>query len=133
MDRRPGTAAGEVKDLAQETARATDDIARLVTAIQTDSAAAVEATRQTSDIIARINDYQTTIASAVEEQSATTAEMGRNVTAAADASGHIGTQTTAAASAAARTGTGVDQVNEAVTDLIDVTDGLRHSVTAFTL
>lgn len=60
--------ASEVKDLAQETARATDDISKRVEAIQTDTTNAVAAIGEISQIIARINDYQLTIASAVEEQ-----------------------------------------------------------------
>ena len=64
--------AGEVKDLAQETAKATEDIARRVEAIQADTAAAVGAIGEITAIIAQVNDYQLTIASAVEEQTATT-------------------------------------------------------------
>ena len=71
--------ANEVKELAQETARATEDIARRVEAIQGDTAGAVEAIGEIATIITSINDYQLTIASAVEEQTATTNEMARNV------------------------------------------------------
>jgi methyl-accepting chemotaxis protein len=71
--------AGEVKDLAQETARATDDIARRVEAIQADTTLAVDAIGKISAIIARVNDYQVTIASAVEEQTASTGESSRTV------------------------------------------------------
>ncbi|GIH98720.1 methyl-accepting chemotaxis protein [Planobispora takensis] len=59
--------AGEVKDLAQETARATEDIARRVEAIQADTAGAVQAIADVAGVIAQIDDYQTTIAAAVEE------------------------------------------------------------------
>ncbi|NNJ60759.1 MAG: methyl-accepting chemotaxis protein [Dactylosporangium sp.] len=72
--------AAEVKDLAQETARATEDISHRVEAIQADTRSAVGAIGEISQIIAQINDYQVTIASAVEEQSATTNEMNRNIT-----------------------------------------------------
>jgi methyl-accepting chemotaxis protein len=71
--------ANEVKDLAQETAKATEDISHRVEQIQVDTEAAVAAIAEISGIIARINDTQSTIASAVEEQTATTNEMGRNV------------------------------------------------------
>ena len=81
--------AGEVKELAQETARATEDIARRVEAIQSDTQGAVAAMGRSRSIIASINDYQLTIASAVEEQTATTQEMSRNVTQAATGSGEI--------------------------------------------
>jgi methyl-accepting chemotaxis protein len=71
--------AGEVKELAQETARATDDISRRVQAIQADAGAAVAAISRIGEIIASINDFQVTIASAVEEQTATTQETSRTV------------------------------------------------------
>ena len=67
--------ANEVKELAQETAKATEDIARRVLAIQGDTTAAVNAIGEISTIVAQISDRQTTIASAVEEQTATTNEM----------------------------------------------------------
>ncbi|MFB9378269.1 methyl-accepting chemotaxis protein [Kineococcus gynurae] len=72
--------AGEVKELAQQTARATEDITSRVSATQSDTAAATEAISEISEVIARIDALQTTIAAAVEEQSVTTAEMVRNVT-----------------------------------------------------
>ena len=83
--------ASEVKDLAQETAKATEDISRRVNAIQADTTNAVAAIGEISRIIARINDYQVTIASAVEEQTATTSEMNRNVNEAAIGSAEIAT------------------------------------------
>ncbi|WP_018680348.1 methyl-accepting chemotaxis protein [Actinokineospora enzanensis] len=86
--------AGEVKDLAQETARATEDIARRVEAIQADTSAAVSAIADINGIIGQINQHQLTIASAVEEQEATTGEMNRSLAEAAagssDISEHIG-------------------------------------------
>ena len=85
--------AGEVKELAQETGKATEDIGRRVEAIQLDTEAAVAAITQIAGIISQINDSQSTIASAVEEQTATTNEMGRNVaqasTGAASIAGNI--------------------------------------------
>ena len=83
--------ANEVKDLAQETAKATEDISHRVEQIQVDTEAAVTAIAQISSIIARINDTQSTIASAVEEQTATTNEMGRNVQGAAAGAERIST------------------------------------------
>ena len=81
--------AGEVKELASETARATEDITRRVEAIQADTTGAVAAIGQIATIIASINDYQLTIASSVEEQTATTNEMSRGVAEAATGSGDI--------------------------------------------
>jgi methyl-accepting chemotaxis protein len=71
--------AGEVKDLAQETARATEDISRRVAAIQADTEGAVSSIERISNVIAQISDFQATIAAAVEEQTATTDEMSRTV------------------------------------------------------
>jgi methyl-accepting chemotaxis protein len=76
--------ASEVKDLAQETAKATEDIVRRVETIQADTSGAVAAIGEISAIIERINDIQLTIASAVEEQTATTQEMNRTLSDAAD-------------------------------------------------
>ncbi|WP_163276631.1 methyl-accepting chemotaxis protein, partial [Cellulomonas iranensis] len=75
--------AGEVKELAQQTSRATDEISRRIEAIQSDSRGAADAIREIAQIVGSINDYQMTIASAVEEQTATTNESGRNITEAA--------------------------------------------------
>ncbi len=75
--RRQGFAvvANEVKELAKETARATEDIGRKIEAIQGDTTGAVTAIAEISEVIGRINDIQTTIASAVEGQTATTNEI----------------------------------------------------------
>jgi methyl-accepting chemotaxis protein len=81
--------AGEVKELAQETARATEDVTERVAAINADTARAVTAIDAISARIAQVNDYQTAIAAAVEEQAATTAEMARNISEAAGGSRDI--------------------------------------------
>jgi methyl-accepting chemotaxis protein len=101
--------ASEVKELAQETARATEDISRRVEAIQADTAGAVEAISRISTVIGEINDFQATIATAVEEQTATTNEMNRNVAEAAN-----GTQGIAAAISGLAAGT--QETNQRVTD-----------------
>ncbi|MEM1033208.1 MAG: methyl-accepting chemotaxis protein [Myxococcota bacterium] len=75
--------ANEVKELAKETAKATDDIAAKIDTIQRDTEGAVVAIGDITDIINQISSIQTTIASAVEEQTATTGEMARNVAEAA--------------------------------------------------
>ncbi|WP_229072292.1 methyl-accepting chemotaxis protein [Actinoplanes sp. DH11] len=81
--------AGEVKELAQETARATEDVTARVAAIEADTARAVTAIDAISSRIAQVNDFQTAIAAAVEEQAATTAEMARNISEAAHGSRDI--------------------------------------------
>ena len=71
--------ANEVKELAKETAKATEDISRKVEAIQSDSKDAVDVIVRIGEVINRIHDISTTIAGAVEEQNATTNEMARNI------------------------------------------------------
>jgi methyl-accepting chemotaxis protein len=75
--------ANEVKELAKETARATEEIGQKIEAIQINTVAAVRAIAEVSGIINQVNDISGTIASAVEEQTATTNEIGHNVTNAA--------------------------------------------------
>ncbi|EYR63684.1 chemotaxis protein [Actinotalea ferrariae CF5-4] len=123
--------AGEVKELAQETARATEDIARRVESIQSDTTGAVQAISQISEIITSINDFQTTIASAVEEQTATTAEMNRNVTQAAAGSGEIAANIAGVAGAADLTTQGVTQSREAVDSLARMSTELKSLVAQF--
>jgi methyl-accepting chemotaxis protein len=95
--------ANEVKELAQETAKATEDIARRVLSIQGDTTAAVAAIEEISAIVAQISDRQTTIASAVEEQTATTNEMSRSVQEAAGGTTEIATNITGVSTAAEST------------------------------
>ena len=71
--------ASEVKTLASQTAKATEDIAAQVGAIQGSTAEAVGAIRQISDVMGDISRFTSTIAVSVEEQSASTQEIGRNV------------------------------------------------------
>ena len=124
--------AGEVKELAQETARATEDIARRVEAIQGDTTGAVHAIGEISQIVARINDYQLTIASAVEEQTATTTEMSRSVAEAATGSGEIATNITGVATSSEQSTQVLQQVEGAVRDLARMSAELRERVGAFT-
>ncbi|MEU0557776.1 methyl-accepting chemotaxis protein [Dactylosporangium maewongense] len=123
--------ASEVKDLAQETARATEDISRRVQAIQDDTSGAVAAIEQVSAVIARISDFQTTIASAVEEQTATTSEMSRSVTEAAAGTGEIAQNITGVAEAARLTSTGVTESEQATVDLARMSGELTDLVHTF--
>ena len=125
--------ANEVKELAQETARATEDIARRVETIQGDTTEAVDAIGQISAVIAQINDFQATIASAVEEQTATTNEMNRNVADAATGSGQIAMNISGVADAAGSTSEGVAQAQHTVTELARLSDDLAEMVGRFTV
>jgi methyl-accepting chemotaxis protein len=109
--------ANEVKELAKETAKATEDISQKIEAIQSDTRGAVEAIGQISAIINQINDIQNTIASAVEEQTATTNEIGRNVAEAAKGSGEIAQNISAVAMAAASTTQGAADAQTATAEL----------------
>jgi methyl-accepting chemotaxis protein len=123
--------ASEVKDLAQETARATEDISRRVETIQTDTSGAVTAIEEISRVIARISDFQTTIASAVEEQTATTSEMNRSVSEAATGTGEIAQNITGVAEAARLTSEGVTQSQQATTELSRMSAELSQLVSGF--
>ena len=123
--------ASEVKDLAQETARATEDISRRVQAIQSDTSGAVLAIEEISNVIARISDFQTSIASAVEEQTATTAEMNRSVSEAAGGSGAIAENITGVAEAARLTSQGVTQARQATDELARMSSDLTALVGNF--
>jgi methyl-accepting chemotaxis protein len=123
--------ANEVKELAQETARATGDIARRVEAIQQDAAGATAAIGEITAIIGRIDDFQATIASAVEEQSATTAEMNRSVTEAAAGSGAIAGAIGGVAAAAAMTTEGVGQTQLAAGQLARMSSELQTLIGRF--
>jgi methyl-accepting chemotaxis protein len=123
--------ANEVKELAQETARATEDIGRRVETIQTDTASAVVAIAEISTVIARMNDFQTTIASAVEEQTATTNEMSRNVSEAATGSSEIAANISSVTQAAETTSGGVQDTQVAAADLSRMSRELQSLVSAF--
>ncbi|SNS60391.1 methyl-accepting chemotaxis protein [Geodermatophilus pulveris] len=123
--------ANEVKELAQETAKATEDIAKRVQAIQGDTTAAVTAIEQISTIVAQISDRQTTIASAVEEQTATTNEMSRNVSEAAAGASEIARNVTGVAQAAQETTTGATNTSAAAGDLSRMSAELQELVGRF--
>jgi methyl-accepting chemotaxis protein len=124
--------ANEVKELAQETAKATEDIAKRVLAIQGDTTAAVAAIDEISTIVAQISDRQTTIASAVEEQTATTSEMSRSVQEAAGGTGEIAANITGVSSAADSTTQALTQTRVAVDELSQMAAELRATVGRFT-
>jgi len=123
--------AGEVKELSQETARATEDISRRVEAIQADTTSAVAAIADVTQVITQISDYQTTIASAVEEQTATTNEMNRSVSEAAAASGQIAANIGNVADVARDTSASVEQSQQAANELEEVSRKLQTLVAGF--
>ena len=123
--------ANEVKELAKETAKATEDIGRKIDTIQGDTAAAVKAIEEVRGIIGQVNDISTTIASAVEEQTATTNEIGRNVAQAAAGATDIARNITGVAESARNTATGATQTQAAAGALSQMAGELQHMVTQF--
>ena len=123
--------ANEVKELAKETAKATEDISRKIEAIQADTKAAVDAIGTISGIINQINDISNTIATAVEEQNATTNEMARNVSEAAGGSGEITKNIAGVAEAAQSTTRGASDTQKAAQQLVETSRLLSALVEQF--
>jgi methyl-accepting chemotaxis protein len=123
--------ANEVKELAKETAKATEDISCKIEAIQTDTKAAVTAIANISEVINQINGISNTIATAVEEQNATTNEMARNVSEAAHGSGEITSNIAGVAQAAESTSQGANDTQKAAQQLVQTSAELRRLVEQF--
>ena len=109
--------AGEVKDLAQETAKATEDISRKTSAIQATTGDVAEAIGRIGAVVNQINELQTTIAAAVEEQSVTASEISRNVGQIATGSGDIARNISEVAAAAGATAQGAGMTQQSATQL----------------
>jgi len=123
--------ANEVKELAKETAKATEDISQKIETIQTDTKGAVDAIQQITAIINQINDISNTIASAVEEQTATTNEIARNVGEAAKGSSQIAENVVAVATAAKSTTEGATNTQTAAQELARMAAELQRLVGQF--
>ena len=123
--------ATEVKELARETAKATEEISHQIEAIQADSRGAVEAISEISTIINKINDIQNTIASAVEEQTVTTREIGRSVNEAATGTSEIARNILDVASAARNTSEGLHTIKRSAAELSRMSSSLQELVSRF--
>ncbi|GLX99973.1 hypothetical protein Acsp01_03530 [Actinoplanes sp. NBRC 101535] len=123
--------AGEVKELAQQTAKATEEITERIGAIQDSSNSAAAAIGEITQVIQRIGDYTTTIASAVEQQTATTGEMSRSVADAATSSGNVARTVSGVAEVAAATAEGARATQQAATDLTRLAGDLTLLVNGF--
>src|SRR5208283_1967811 len=123
--------ANEVKELAKETAKATEDISRKIRAIQTDTREAVDAIGTISAVIDQVNGISNTIATAVEEQNATTNEMARNVSEAAHGSGEITNNIAGVAQAAESTSHGAGDTQKAAQQLVQTSAELRRLIEQF--
>jgi methyl-accepting chemotaxis protein len=125
--------ANEVKELAKQTATATEDISQKIEAIQADAKSAVEAIASIGGVIGHVNDISGTIATAVEEQSATTAEMSRNVSEAARGSGEVAQNIQGMSQAAQSTAQGATDSQKAAKSLAEMSTQLRELVGQFNL
>ena len=123
--------ANEVKELAKETAKATEEIGLKIDAIQRDTKAAVSAIGEISSIINQISDVSTTIASAVEEQTATTNEIGRNVSEAAKGTTDISANISGVAAAAQNTTQGAMDTQRAAVALNEMAASLQAQISHF--
>ncbi len=123
--------ANEVKELAKETAKATEDISQKIEAIQSDTKGAVSAIGEISGVIAQISDIQNTIASAIEEQSATTNEIIRNLAEAAKGSTDISRNIGGVAEAAHTTSAGASETQQSAKSLEKMSAELEVLVSRF--
>jgi methyl-accepting chemotaxis protein len=125
--------AGEVKGLAQETAKATEDIRSKVGAIQSSTDDTRSSIVRVSEIIGSINDLQTAIASAVEQQAVTTQEMSRTVTGATSDTSEISFSVEQVAQAASETATAAGSTEDAARELSELSTSLQGLVSGFQL
>jgi methyl-accepting chemotaxis protein len=123
--------ASEVKDLAQATARATEEVTQRVEAIETDTQSAIQAIGGITESIARANDFQSAIAAAVEEQTITTTETARNVNEAASGSSEIANSLAVVSQSVDTTRTAAQDSQQAVAELDETARRLTALVDRF--
>jgi methyl-accepting chemotaxis protein len=123
--------ASEVKSLANQTAKATEEIAAQVAAMQNATGEAVHAIQSIGGTIGSINEIATTIASAVEEQGAATQEIARNVQEAAQGTGQVSSNIVGVNQAAAEAGEASSQVLASAEELGKQAETLRADVDGF--
>jgi methyl-accepting chemotaxis protein len=123
--------AGEVKDLSGETAKATQEIASRIDAIQADTDSAVSAIAEIAIVVEQINDFQAQIAAAVEEQNATTREIDRSASSVAERTHEVATRITAVADAVQSTTSAVEVNREDAAGLAEMSARLHESVSHF--
>lgn len=120
--------ASEVKDLAQDTTKATEEIAQRIAAIQAGTSEAVEAITTVSGVIDQVAELAVSIAGAVKEQGATTAEISRSVAEAAATTGHISATVGELAGLANRTSEAAGDVSGATEELASTRAELRQVI-----
>lgn len=125
--------ANEVKELAKETAKATEDISYRIEQIQSQTRDAVEAIKKISEGITQVNDITNSIAATVEEQSATSKGMAHNISEAAKRSGEIANNIKSLAAGAHHTSQGAGNTRLAATELGRMAAQLQQLVSQFRL
>jgi methyl-accepting chemotaxis protein len=123
--------ASEVKELAKETAKASEEITGQIKTIQKETAGAVKIMGDINQTVAKIKDIQSTIASAVEEQSITTSEIGTNLSQVAQGSTEIARNISAVATAVGNTAKGADTVSRTSGELAEMSTSLRRLLAEF--
>ena len=123
--------ASEVKNLANQTAKATEEISSQIGTIQTETGNAVTAIQSIRGTIDEINEISATIASAVEEQGAATGEIARNVEQAASGNREVTTNIVAVTQAASETGSAAEQVTTVASELNTKAESLSDQVSQF--
>ncbi len=123
--------ASEVKSLAVQTARATEDIASHILAVQSSTAGAVEAIRQIAARMRQINEYTTGVAASIEQQSAATNEISNNVAGAARGTSTVVSVLDEVAGAATETRSSAEVVLQASTSVESAVGNLRSEVESF--
>ena len=123
--------AQEVKSLASQTAKATDEIRSQIASMQQVASSAVTAIRNIGGTIAEINEVTTAIAAAVEEQGTATREIARNIQQAAGGTSEVSSNITGVSSASAKAGAAATDVLSASEVLRREADTLRSEIDAF--
>jgi len=123
--------ANDVKGLANQTARATSEIASQIQAVQESTKAAVHAIDSISSVIGEMTEISSAVAAAVEQQSSATGEIARNVEQAASGTEEVTTSIVAVEQAARETGAAAGEIKNSATDLSKQAEFLRHEVDQF--
>jgi methyl-accepting chemotaxis protein len=126
-----GVVASEVKSLAVQTAKATEQISAQIVAVQTSTAGVVEAIRRNSEHMQSINQYTSAIAASIQQQTAATGEISQNVTNAATGTNLILSVLEDVAAAITKTGRSAETMLKASHEVETAATGLRESVDSF--
>jgi methyl-accepting chemotaxis protein len=124
--------ANEVKELAKETAKATQDIARKIEVIQNDTGGAVGAIGEIRQAINRVNSIQSSVAAAIQQQASTTSDIEKNVHHGARGTEEISANIAGVAQAARSTSVGASDTQRAASELARMASELRKVVADFT-